>query len=347
MSINTHILTDSDEDISFAAKLLKEDKLVAFPSETVYVLGGNALSPTAASAIYAAKGRPSDNPLIVHICKTESVYELADYVPEEAVALMEAFWPGPLTIILPKSNLVPGQTTGGLDTVAIRMPSHPAALSLIEKSGVYIAAPSANSSGRPSPTTAAHVEEDLNGRIDAIIDGGPVGIGIESTIVDLTSDIPTILRPGFITKKNLETIIGEVKIDPAIIEADSNLRPKAPGMKYTHYAPEGELYIVESQSEEKAAAEINMLYEEMKAQGHKVRILAPEEHCSFYNSEDVIPVGNTVDGVTVSARLYAALRECDAAGARFIYSESFADYELGGAIMNRLLKAAGHKVIEV
>ena len=227
------------------------------------------------------------------------------------------------------------------------MPSHPAALSLIEKSGVYIAAPSANSSGRPSPTTAAHVEEDLNGRIDAIIDGGPVGIGIESTIVDLTSDIPTILRPGFITKKNLEAIIGEVRIDPAIIEADSNLRPKAPGMKYTHYAPKGELYIVESQSEEKAAAEINMLYEEMKAQGHKVRILAPEEHCSFYNSEDVIPVGNTVDGVTVSARLYAALRECDAAGARFIYSESFADYELGGAIMNRLLKAAGHKVIEV
>ena len=347
MSINTHILTDSDQDISFAAKLLKEDKLVAFPTETVYGLGGNALSPTAASAIYAAKGRPSDNPLIVHICKTESVYELADYVPEEAVALMEAFWPGPLTIILPKSNLVPGQTTGGLDTVAIRMPSHPAALSLIEKSGVYIAAPSANSSGRPSPTTAAHVEEDLNGRIDAIIDGGPVGIGIESTIVDLTSDIPTILRPGFITKKNLEAIIGEVRIDPAIIEADSNLRPKAPGMKYTHYAPKGELYIVESQSEEKAAAEINMLYEEMKAQGHKVRILAPEEHCSFYNSEDVIPVGNTVDGVTVSARLYAALRECDAAGARFIYSESFADYELGGAIMNRLLKAAGHKVIEV
>ena len=352
MSINTHILTDSDEDISFAAELLKEDKLVAFPTETVYGLGGNALSPTAAQAIYSAKGRPSDNPLIVHICDPDSVYELAENVPDTAKTLMEAFWPGPLTIILPKSEVVPKQTTGGLDTVAIRLPSHPAALSLIKKSGIYIAAPSANSSGRPSPTTARHVADDLNGRIDAIIDGGPVGIGIESTIVDLTSEIPTILRPGFITKKNLEAIIGEVRIDPAIIEADSNLRPKAPGMKYTHYAPSGELYIVETaqgrnKNTEAVAKKINELYNEKKAEGHVVRVLAPEEHCSFYNEADVIPVGNTTDGVTVSARLYASLRECDAAKAEFIYSESFEDYELGGAIMNRLLKAAGHRIIEV
>lgn len=348
-NIDTLLLTDSEKDISRAAQLIKEEKLVAFPTETVYGLGGNALSPTAASSIYAAKGRPSDNPLIVHICDTNAVYELAEAVPDKAVALMEAFWPGPLTIILPKKDIVPDTTTGGLKTVAIRMPSHPAALSLIRESGIYIAAPSANSSGRPSPTTAEHVAEDLRGRIDAIIDGGPVGIGIESTIVDLTSDVPTILRPGFITKKMLEHIVGKVEIDPTLIEPDPNIRPKAPGMKYTHYAPTGELYIVETQlnETEKVAEKINELCEEKRKQGYNVRILAPQEHCSFYNEADVITVGSTADGVTVSARLYSALRECDAAGAEFIYSESFRNCELGGAIMNRLLKAAGHKVIEI
>ena len=192
---------DNSAAIKMASEILNNNGLVAFPTETVYGLGGNALSKDAAAKIYAAKGRPSDNPLIVHIADTEDVYKLAKNVPEKARMLMEAFWPGPLTIILPKNEIVPDGTTGGLPTVAIRMPSHPIALSLIRESGVYIAAPSANTTGRPSPTNAKHVLEDMDGRIDMILDGGDVGIGIESTIVDLTSAIPTILRPGFITKK--------------------------------------------------------------------------------------------------------------------------------------------------
>lgn len=363
----TKFLSDSEQDIEISAEILRRGGLVAFPTETVYGLGGNALSPSASQAIYAAKGRPSDNPLIVHIADTASVYELASEVPEVAKTLMEAFWPGPLTIILPKADIVPKETTGGLDTVAIRFPSHPAAMELIRKSGVYIAAPSANTSGRPSPTTAFHVKEDMDGRIDAIIDGGAVGIGIESTIVDLTFSVPTILRPGYITKKNLEDIVGEVRIDPAIIRPDPNLRPKAPGMKYTHYAPKGELTVVEltdvacptdATSTENAAIwtdkgaaavadTINALYNKKKEAGDKVLILSPKEHLSFYNEEDTVTVGSIEDGITVAARLYAALRECDERGAKYIYSESFKDCEIGGAIMNRLLKAAGQRIIHV
>ena len=359
MNIETRLFSDDDKDIEAAAEILRKGGLVAFPTETVYGLGGNALSSTSSEHIYSAKGRPSDNPLIVHIADTASVYELATKVPETAKILMEAFWPGPLTIILPKKEIVPDTTTGGLATVAIRMPSHPAALKLIKMSGVYIAAPSANTSGRPSPTTAQHVMEDLNGRIEAVIDGGPVGIGIESTIVDLTGDKPTILRPGYITKKMLEELIGEVEIDPTLIRPDPNIRPKAPGMKYTHYSPSGELSIVEKNSDSDnkedntfdsdttVADKINELYNKRKSEGYIVKILVPQEHAHLYNTEDVIIVGSVTDGITVAARLYSALRECDDMGAAYIYSESFMDYELGGAIMNRLLKAAGHRVIYV
>ena len=359
MNIETRLFSDDDKDIEAAAEILKKGGLVAFPTETVYGLGGNALSSTSSEHIYSAKGRPSDNPLIVHIADTASVYELATEVPETAKILMEAFWPGPLTIILPKKEIVPDTTTGGLATVAIRMPSHPAALKLIKMSGVYIAAPSANTSGRPSPTTAQHVMSDLNGRIEAVIDGGPVGIGIESTIVDLTGDKPTILRPGYITKKMLEELIGEVEIDPTLIRPDPNIRPKAPGMKYTHYSPSGELSIVEKNSDSDnkgdntldsdtaVADKINELYNKRKSEGYIVKILVPQEHAHLYNTEDVIIVGSVTDGITVAARLYSALRECDDMSAAYIYSESFMDYELGGAIMNRLLKAAGHRVIYV
>jgi L-threonylcarbamoyladenylate synthase len=362
--MNTAILTTEYNDIQTAADVLKNGGLVAFPTETVYGLGGNALSPESSNKIYAAKGRPSDNPLIVHIADTASVYEIAANVPDTAKLLMEAFWPGPLTIILPKKNVVPDETTGGLKTVAIRMPSHPAALDLIRESGVLIAAPSANTSGRPSPTTAEHVVEDMNGRIDAIIDGGPVGIGIESTIVDLTEEIPTILRPGFVTKKMLEAVIGEVSIDRTLIEPDPNIRPKAPGMKYTHYAPSGELTIVEYKKSENSeqpdtiradkyeadkmvADKINELLQEGISHGKKVVILSPEEHAGLYPKDSVITVGSIGEGVTVAARLYAALRECDKIGAELIYSESLYLSDLGGAIMNRLLKAAGHRVIYV
>ena len=372
--MNTLFLdSEKKEDILKAAGIIKEGGLVAFPTETVYGLGADALSEEAAAKIYSAKGRPSDNPLIVHIAETNAVDRLAAEIPDKARALMEAFWPGPLTIILKKKACVPDTTTGGLDTVAIRMPSHPAALELIRKSGCYIAAPSANTSGRPSPTTAEHVAEDMTGRIDAIIDGGPVGIGIESTIVDLSEGIPTILRPGFITVKMLENIIGEVRIDPALENPDSSLRPKAPGMRYTHYAPKGELTIVESSEEsggelyddyrlmdeipapseisEPAAASvinaINDIASNALIDGHRVAILTTEEHEDCFEAGYVITVGSAAKGETVAARLYAALRECDTYGADIILSEAFAGTDLSSAIMNRLIRAAGHRVIKV
>ncbi len=349
------------ENINKAALILKSKGLVAFPTETVYGLGGDALDGEAAAKIYAAKGRPSDNPLIVHIADTQAVYELASSVPDKAKLLMEAFWPGPLTIILPKKEIVPDGTTGGLNTVAIRMPSHPVALDLIRESGLYIAAPSANTSGRPSPTLAAHVMEDMNGRIEMILDGGAVGIGIESTIVDLTSDTPIILRPGFITKSMLEEIVGAVTIDPALIEPDPNLRPKAPGMKYTHYAPKGELTIVEGDTSCRLAStqggeknhnslvidKINELVAEKVAKGYKVAVITTSENADQYSCDNILIAGERAQGETIAAKLYQVLRQCDELKVDYIFSEAFNDGELGGAIMNRLLKAAGHRVIKV
>lgn len=327
-----------------AAEILKQGGLVAFPTETVYGLGGDALKSDAANKIYSAKGRPSDNPLIVHIAETDSVYKLAADVPEQAKKLMEAFWPGPLTIIFNKKKVVPDTTTGGLDTVAIRMPSHPAALKLIQDSGVFIAAPSANLSGRPSPTTAEHVMQDMQGRIDMILDGGAVGIGIESTIVDVTGDRPTILRPGFISARMIKDILGDVTIDPAIACMDKNLRPKAPGMKYTHYAPKGQLTIVEG-SRENVAGEIERLVEEKNKAGYKTAVLADTDNVGLYSCENVFDAGSKKNEITVSAGLYALLRVCDDIGADYIYSESFEECDMGYAIMNRLIKAAGHRVI--
>lgn len=374
--IDTRLLDGNvAENIREAAIVLKNKGLVAFPTETVYGLGGDALDEDAAAKIYAAKGRPSDNPLIVHIADTEAVYKLATEIPDKAKLLMEAFWPGPLTIILPKKSNVPDGTTGGLSTVAIRMPSHPVALNLIRESGLYIAAPSANTSGRPSPTLASHVMEDMNGRIEAILDGGAVGIGIESTIVDLTGDIPVILRPGFITKSMLEEIVGEVTIDPALIEPDPNLRPKAPGMKYTHYAPKGELTIVEEEKTnscsfthtqgsnkayshettmEKVSPEsnpvvnmINTLVSEKLNADYRVAVITTSENADKYSCENVLVAGERAQGETIAAKLYQVLRQCDELNVDYIYSEAFSEGELGGAIMNRLLKAAGHRVIKV
>lgn len=327
-----------------ASEILRSGGLVAFPTETVYGLGGDALKADAAEKIYRAKGRPSDNPLIVHIAETESVYELAAEVPEQAQKLMEAFWPGPLTIIFKKKEIVPDTTTGGLDTVAIRMPAHPAALKLIKESGVLIAAPSANLSGRPSPTTAAHVMQDMDGRIDMVLDGGAVGIGIESTIVDVTGERPTILRPGFISPEMIKDILGDVTIDPAIAGMDTKLRPKAPGMKYTHYAPKGELTIITGERE-KVARKIEKLAAEKNAAGYKTAVLADTDNLSLYCCEHVYDAGSKKNEITVSAGLYALLRKCDDIGADYIYSESFEEGDMGYAIMNRLIKAAGHRVI--
>ena len=344
--------TTENDAFSMASDILRNGGLVAFPTETVYGLGGNALDPRASEKIYAAKGRPSDNPLIVHIANRADVAELASEIPPIAEKLMDRFWPGPMTIIFNKKDIVPKETTGGLDTVAIRMPSHPDAARLIRESGVYIAAPSANASGRPSTSTAQHVEEDLSGRIDMILDGGPVDIGIESSIIDVTGDVPVILRPGFITRKDFSELIGEVYIDPAIIKPDPTIRPKAPGMKYTHYAPKGSLTIIEDKASpaevtENVISTINRLVAEAAAEGKKAAVLTTRDQADKYSSENIILLGEGASGEEVAKHLYSALRECDDIGAELIYSESFNRDELGGAIMNRLLKAAGQKLIYV
>lgn len=328
-----------------AGELLKSGALVAFPTETVYGLGANALDEKAAAKIYAAKGRPSDNPLIIHIADMESLKLITEEIPEAAVKLADKFWPGPLTMVMKKSGVVPYGTTGGLDTVAVRMPSHPIALEMIRYGGGYIAAPSANTSGRPSPTLAGHVADDMDGIIPMILDGGAVGIGIESTIVDLTEDVPTILRPGFITKEMLEEVVGEVQIDKGLA-ADAKTPPKAPGMKYRHYAPKAELIIVEG-AREAVVEKINALVQDNEAKGIVTGVIGTEETISRYPAGIVKSMGTRSDELTISSHLYSILREFDESDAEVIYSESFEEGAMGSAIMNRLLKAAGHKIVHV
>lgn len=334
--------------IQAAGQILAEGGLVAFPTETVYGLGGDAMNPKASEKIYAAKGRPSDNPLIVHIASLDALEVLAKEVPQKAQALAEAFWPGPMTMIFKKQECVPYETTGGLDTVAVRFPSHPVAKEMILASGTYIAAPSANTSGRPSPTTAQHVFEDMDGRIDAIIDGGQVNIGIESTIVDVTGDVPMILRPGYITEEMLKKVVGEVSIDPAIIDDNlmKGMRPKAPGMKYKHYAPKGDLTIVEG-AQSAVVAKINELAETATQSGKRVAVIATDETKALYRCALIESIGTRNNEDTIAHNLYDILRRMDDLGVDVIYSEAFSEGGLGQAIMNRLLKAAGHQVIEV
>lgn len=336
-----------EKAMEHAGRLIAEGELVAFPTETVYGLGGDALHPEAARKIYAAKGRPSDNPLIVHIAEFSDLERIAKEVPDQARKLADAFWPGPLTMIVWKNDSVPYATTGGMDTVAVRMPDHPVALELIRKSGCLIAAPSANTSGRPSPTEAAHVAEDLDGKIAMILDGGTVGIGIESTIVDLTEKTPMILRPGYITPQMLSEVLGEpVEIDPGIIAADDTRKPKAPGMKYKHYAPKADLVLVDG-AEEAVIAKINELAEEKKKAGRKVAVIATEETKNAYQADVILCIGSRMDEDSIAQHLYKILRDCDELEVDAIYSESFVTPRIGQAIMNRLLKAAGHQVIHV
>lgn len=332
--------------IKEAGEILKNGGLVAFPTETVYGLGADALNAGAAGKIYAAKGRPSDNPLIVHITEMEDLKKIAAVVPREALVIADRYWPGPLTMIFEKTDAVPYGTTGGLDTVAVRMPSDETARAVIAAGGGYIAAPSANTSGRPSPTTAGHVEEDLAGKIEMIIDGGPVDIGVESTILDMTVAPPMILRPGAVTKEMLEELIGEVAEDRASYEPGSGVKPKAPGMKYRHYAPRAGLSVVEGDMNQ-VVAEINRMAEEKIAGGSKVGIIGTQETVDRYTCGDVKSIGTREDEATIAVHLYGILREFDQDQVDYIYSESFAAGGMGSAIMNRLLKAAGHHVINV
>ncbi len=331
-----------------AGDIIRQGGLVAFPTETVYGLGADGLQEQASRKIYEAKGRPSDNPLILHIAEVDSLKELAVDIPDSAYKLAQAFWPGPLTMILKKSSKVPYGTTGGLDTVAIRMPKDEIALGLIKASGCYIAAPSANTSGRPSPTMARHVLEDLDGKLQMILDGGQVGIGIESTIVDLTSEYPMILRPGYITKEMLEQVLGTVTIDSAILakNQDKNFKPKAPGMKYKHYAPKGDLTIFQGELK-KVVAHINNLTREKLSEGETVGIIATEETRDYYTDGIVRTIGTRKDETSIAHSLYAVLRDFDDLQVDIIYGESFEEDGFGQAIMNRLLKAAGYQIVRL
>ncbi len=332
--------------IERAGRILREGGLVAFPTETVYGLGGNALLADASRKIYAAKGRPSDNPLIVHIADMEHLPPIAAEVPENALKLAGACWPGPLTMIFNKTSLVPDETSGGLPTVAVRMPSHPVAAALIRAAGGYIAAPSANLSGRPSTTKAEHVIRDLSGRIDMIIDGGDADIGLESTIVDFTEDVPVILRPGYYNLAMLSEILGEVRIDPGILDAaeEKGVRPKAPGMRYRHYAPKARLVIVEGEPE-KVVSKIQALADAAAQEGKRTGVMASDETAGRYRADDVKDLGSISRDEDIARGLFDALRQFDDDGVEVIYSEAFLTPRMGQAIMNRLLKAAGHEVI--
>ena len=340
---------DEERDRSLmeeAGRLIREGELVAIPTETVYGLAGDALNPTSAKKIYEAKGRPSDNPLIVHIAERAALDRIVSEIPEKAGILMEAFWPGPLTLIFKKSSAVPRETTGGLDTVAVRMPVNRIAAEFIRASGGYIAAPSANASGRPSCTTAEHVYEDMKGKIPLIIDGGEVGIGLESTIVDLSGDRPCLLRPGYISLNRLMEKIGEVDTDPSIEGVmDENAHPKAPGMKYKHYAPKGELYIVKGDPDS-VRERINSLCREGTEKGLRTAVLASDETVNDYRADIVRSLGSRQDEESIARNLFKVLRDMDDEGADLIYTEEFNTADMGMAIMNRLIRAAGHRIIE-
>ncbi|MCR5303858.1 MAG: threonylcarbamoyl-AMP synthase [Lachnospiraceae bacterium] len=343
--MKTQIVRDITEDaIERAGQIIKEGGLVAFPTETVYGLGGDAFNPGSSKKIYAAKGRPSDNPLIVHIAYKKDLYEIAEDIPDLAFKLMDSFCPGPLTLILKKKPSLPKETTGGLGTVAVRMPSDPTANAFIKASGGFVAAPSANISGRPSPTDVRYVIEDLDGRVDMILDGGSSPIGLESTIVDLTEDRPVILRPGFITAEMLCSVAGPVSSDPGSTGEDTNAPPKAPGMKYRHYAPKGDLTVVYG-TPEKVIEYININTARCSARGLKTGVIAGKMTADRYNADSVKNLGDRDDPAEISSSLYRVLREFDDEGTDVIYSESFEGPGLYCAVMNRLLKAAGRKTV--
>lgn len=332
--------------IAEGSKYIKNGKLVAFPTETVYGLGANGLDEEAVKNIFVAKGRPQDNPLILHVSKFDEVKPLVKNISKEAEILMEEFWPGPLTILFKRSSLVPDIITAGLNTVAIRMPNHPVALELIEASGVPIAAPSANTSGKPSPTLADHVIKDLYGKIDMILDGGATGVGLESTVLDLTGDMPTILRPGGITLEAIRHYIPNVELDLSIISNNEKIVPKSPGQKYRHYAPKAEMIVFTGKVEDVVEA-IKKKGKEYIAEGKTVGIMATDETKNRYHEGIVISVGTRKRRGSVARNLFNTLRKFDDIGVDVILSESVEPGDIGTAVMNRLKKASGGNIIEV
>ena len=341
--METRIFGTSEYDIQQAAGILKAGGLVAFPTETVYGLGADALNPEAVGKVYAAKGRPSDNPMIAHISSKDDLAALTDGITPDVMKLMEVFWPGPLTMVVPAKPVVPRVTTGGLDTVAVRMPSDHVAAAIIKAAGVPIAAPSANLSGRPSPTTGRHVVDDLDGRIDAIVIGNDCQVGIESTVIDMTGEQPMILRPGIITAAQLSEALGkEVTLDPALLqkpdtfnnggllETGSDFKPKSPGMKYKHYAPKAEMIIYQGSKEAVTHA---MAEEKMKRAdwGQKVEVIVYDDQ----HPEEA------------AREFFAKLRACDKSGVDVILAAALAEDGVGFAVMNRMFKSAGYNIVNV
>ena len=363
---NGNIGPEDEAKLQEAAGILRAGGLVAFPTETVYGLGGNGLLKEASRSIYAAKGRPSDNPLILHISDMKELEPITREIPHRARTLAEHFWPGPLTMILNKAEIVPLETTGGLSTVAVRMPEHEVARRLISLAGVPVAAPSANTSGRPSPTTAAHVREDLEGKIEAILDGGPSGIGLESTIVDLSGEEPVLLRPGAITAEMLEKALGErVLLDPALEKPlDPSVHPKAPGMKYRHYAPKAPMVIIQGKAGTFAGEELLRVEEAVDRQvdrsleaGKRTALICSDESLSYYQKRYEAPLakgqlilrtmGTRNREESIAHNLFSVLREMDEVQAEYIVAEGVNTEAIGYAVMNRMKKAAAQQVIYV
>lgn len=343
----------AEKGIREAGVLLQAGETVAFPTETVYGLGADARSTKAVEAVFAAKGRPSDNPLIVHISDADQLEGMVAEINDTARALINMFWPGPLTLVLPVvPQALSSRVTAGLDTVGVRMPDHPIALRLIAEAGCPLAAPSANRSGRPSPTLAQHVREDLEGRIGGILDGGPTGVGLESTVVQAGDDgTVTILRPGGVTAEQLAAVARAVVLDPALAatpgeDADTPA-PRSPGMKYTHYAPRGRLSVVQGPSSVEVTGWIRAALAEASARGERTAVLAFDEHVAGYAGERVYTLGKLDALHEAAQRLYGVLRRCDEDGVTYILAESCPPKGLGDAVMNRLLKAAGHRIVRL
>jgi len=336
--MQTKILTTSTEDIKTAAAIIKSGGLVAFPTETVYGLGANALDESAVKKVYAAKGRPNDNPMIVHIARASDIGRLTPMLSPVIISLIDHFWPGPLTLVLNKKQGIPDATTGGLHTVAVRMPDDAAALALITQADCPVAAPSANLSGRPSPTKPSHVIEDLNGKIDAIIAGGDCRVGIESTVLDVTGETPVILRPGIITEEDIEAVIGgKVEFDPLLLKNEpqndesGDFKPKSPGMKYKHYAPKAQMTVIEGHRS-KVKSEIERVKKLNEMIGNRVGVMLFEEKAFREAAHD----------------FFAKLRELDEQGVDLILAGALSDTDgVGFAVMNRMLKSAGYNIVKV
>ncbi|MEL7649640.1 MAG: L-threonylcarbamoyladenylate synthase [Sedimentibacter sp.] len=332
------------EIIKEAAIIINKGGIVVFPTETVYGIGADALNDEAVDKIFKAKGRPQDNPLIVHIADVSELDALVKEVPESADKLADKYWPGPLTMILYKKDILSDKITAGLDTAAIRLPKNQIALALIRESKKPIAAPSANTSGKPSPTEASHVIEDLMGKVDMIIDGGSTNIGIESTVIDMTGDMPTILRPGGITKEDVEEVLGRCEYDPAIIKSSEKIVPKSPGQKYRHYSPKARVVLYKGKAED-IAQRIAKDYEKLQSEGLRVGIMSTVQTEKYYEGKTTICCGDRTKPLTISSNLFKDLRNFDRMGMDVILSEAVDEQGLGKAIMNRLGKASSETII--